>query len=377
MKKYRASWLKRHDCILFLGFVTFFGSLLMLDRQSDVQLHMRFLQEILRGERAFPPNFVYYFLVLILSFFQNNLQLFYISSTVILATAVTAKFILTKKFISNKIEHTKNTDTSKTVAILLSICLLFSFSIPWPQFNWYLGQIPPNVWHNPTTILLMPFAIGLYILSIEQLKQANNQRIKWIYFLVLLNVFIKPSFFFVYSVAYPFFLFCKFRFGPSFWKNVLPVFAGFAGMFLVYHFVYETQSGVKIVIHPLYVWRLYSHNIVGSLALSLAFPLVYILLYWPSLFKDRAFQFALTLFLGGILIFSLFSEMGRESEGNFFWQCVVTMYILLMTLIADLANKLCTQKIDWKIVLACALLVTHAIAGCIYLMRFYIIGAYF
>lgn len=377
MKKKDVAWLNWYNGLLFSASATLFGSLLILDRQTDVQLHMRFLQEFIWGERAFPPNFVYYCLVLVLSFFQNNLQVFYIASTLILATSVTAKFILTKQFISNQMTGDCKKTFTRVIPNCISVCLLFAFSIPWPQFHSYLGQIPSNVWHNPTTILLMPFALGLFLTSIKQLDQSKNERIKWVCYLVLLNIFIKPSFFFVFSVAYPIFLYCKFKFTISFWKNLIPIVAGILGVMTVYYFVYETQPKVKVGIHPLAVWNLYTRNIFGSLVLSLVFPATYLFLYWKTLFKERTIQFAIILFLGAILIFSLFSEEGRESEGNFFWQCIVTSYLLFMALSADLAKRLCEEKIDWKIILVCICLGTHALSGIAYLIRFFILGTYF
>jgi len=49
---------------------------------------------------------------------------------------------------------------------MVSFTLLFVFSLPSVQVFtnkfYYLGQFTPNVWHNSTTIFLMPFALLLF-----------------------------------------------------------------------------------------------------------------------------------------------------------------------------------------------------------------------
>jgi hypothetical protein len=355
---------------VFLFCAAVFGSVLAFDVETDVQLHMRFLHEIINGERAMAPNFMYYSLVYVLSLFQDNLLAFYCASTVVLAVATAAKFAITRHHIE------KIAGKDERLSVILAVCLLFAFSLPWPGFNRYVGQIPSNVWHNPTTTLLMPFALLLFFASYNQIVNAEASRIKIILALVILNVVAKPSFFFVFSVAYPFFLLLKFRLTKTFWVNLLPIVAGFIALYLSYYFIYETQEQIKVVVDILKVWRIYSPNIPASLALSAAFPAAYIVLYWRDSIKDVQIQYAALLYAGSLMVFSLFAEKGREGHGNFMWQCIVTSYIIFAVLAANFGRKLAEGKRSYKEWIAGTLFALHVVSGVLYLGKFFIFKHY-
>lgn len=66
---------------------------------------------------------------------------------------------------------------SKTIAPLTcALLLLGPMYLPWYNPNIYLGQGTPNVWHNPTTICVRPFALATFLLIINILKKGEEQK---------------------------------------------------------------------------------------------------------------------------------------------------------------------------------------------------------
>ena len=88
---------------------------------------------------------------------------------------------------------------------IIGISLVFVYVMPLISLNqcWYYGYFVPNIWHNSTLIFLFPFSILLYqkTLDVMNAKNVCFHDIVIISILVAVNVFIKPSFFFILSVA--------------------------------------------------------------------------------------------------------------------------------------------------------------------------------
>lgn len=71
---------------------------------------------------------------------------------------------------------------------------LIAVAFSLPGVNTYLGQIPPHVWHNSTTMLLMPFAVALFWTSLSFLRSGESPYLWWSLPLIALNIAAKPSF---------------------------------------------------------------------------------------------------------------------------------------------------------------------------------------
>jgi len=137
-----------YGLMLSTVFIIFF-TIMVKNFDSDFNAHIRFAQEFLKG-KGLPPNFLYYFLVVLIAGFKNNLLNLQIASSVLLSFAIMAKFFITKSYYKENIKSIQ----SEAVFISLSVAALLSFAIPsidlFYQKSFYLGTFPPNVWHNST-----------------------------------------------------------------------------------------------------------------------------------------------------------------------------------------------------------------------------------
>jgi len=371
------------EFIVFFSSLLFFGVILFFGINTDIQAHAGFVQQITNGSLLPPANFIYYLTIYIVALLNTDTFSLYISSTIVLSLSVTAKFTVTRLF---AIKHYRNilkdNTASDAIIIIASVLLLVVFSLP--TNNFYLGQIPPNVWHNSTTIFLMPFALLLFWLSYNQLVQPTTNRTFIIIILCVLNVLIKPSFFFVFSLSYPLMLAGRFGFTRYLWLNLLPVIIGSITTVVVYYLIYKLSFGnihsveAGIAIKPLSVWSYYSSNIALSLVFSLVFPIAYIGFYWKDLRKNVLLQYAVIMYLIAISLFALLSETGpREFHGNFFWQSVICSYILFLVITVLFAEKVKTLGMkDWKNIIILVAFMSHVIAGFLYLVKLLYIGSY-
>jgi hypothetical protein len=206
---------------------------------ADLILHARGALEMLNGHRLFSSNFLMYFMANLLSLFSGSFVLIQIALVLLISLSNTAKYVLVKEVFGGF--------CTRNQARIASLALLFVYIIPVLYFlkvfgvflntnTMYLGYSVPNVWHNSTILCMMPFAILAYLLSVKQFDEGfDKQRNSLISLFVVIGVLIKPSFFFVYAVAYPILAWSKYRFRKEFFYSLIPVLLG--GLCVVYEFV--------------------------------------------------------------------------------------------------------------------------------------------
>jgi len=371
------NYLTRSEVVVFFVSLLIFGGILGLRVRTDIQNHAQFVKDVADGSLSPPANFLYYLVIYFFAAFTTNMHLLYGSSLLVLTLSVTAKFSITRVMSTQYYKSVRSFNAAVEALIYLACgLLLFAFSLPNGK-TFYLGQIPPNVWHNSTTIFVMPFALGLFWLSFEQLVRPTTSRVVAIAVLCVANVLIKPSYFFVFVLSYPLMLLKQFGLGRELWRNLVPVVIGSVTTCVLYYLIYKLSYGniqggeAGIAIRPLSVWSHFSSNILLSLILSLVFPLVYLGLYWTDLIKNMILQYAVLSYSIAVTLYSLLSETGpRELHGNFFWQCVICSYLLFAV-----TTALSVEKIElfgwhyWKNRLVILAFLSHVVAGAIYLAR--------
>jgi len=328
-----------------------------------------------------PANFLYYFIVWTLAFFNTNIHALSVSSIIVLSASVAAKVLVTRRIffdyfaISGK--HIAHPESLSIAALLLA----FAFSLPGAgilQGRFYLGQLPPNVWHNSTAIFLMPFVLLLFWTSYKQLIEPQNKRIWLISLLNIVGILIKPNFFLVFGLVYPLFLITRMRLGVRFWLNVLPILVPGVLFLTIQYFFFFGDSGVKIALFSL--WSHYSPNIPLSLMASTLFPLTYVCLYWRKATKNLLFSYSFMLSIASVIIFSVFSETGsREFHGNFGWQFIICNYILFaVTLLLAIERnpEIRWRKMATKDRAIFSVFLAHVIYGLFYLGKMLILRDY-
>jgi hypothetical protein len=192
----------------------------------------------------------------------------------------------------------------------------------------------------------------------------------------IFTIFIKPSYFFVFAVAFP--VYYLFHYGINMkliYIGLVSVLAAGA-LLIIYRYVFTgTESSVTIA--PLKSWMFWSSNIPLSLLSSILFPLLFIVFY-PEILKDnKLLHYGWINFLAAVIIYSLLAETGeREIHGNFSWQNIIANFILFLTTWVAyypvLSEKPALQLKD-KVLLLCY--TAHFITGLLFLAKLPIFGA--
>lgn len=377
--------------IIFLfAAIYYYALLFVFDVKTDIQSHILVVSDIVEG-RDFPPNFLYFIAVYVAALFQNNYQSLLYGSLIVLALTIAYKFFVTVRIFEEQInpgDESLNKNRSLLIANAAGFCLITAFCIYLPKEMGltkyiYLGQLPPNVWHNSTTIALMPFAVLLYWRSYQLLEKFELKTLIWIVGLIFLNNLIKPSFFLCFAAVFPLVALIRFKLNKEFFLCLLPVIIGFVLIIAEYVAIYRLgsygQEGKSsIAIEPFVWWRIYTENIFISFLISTAFPLAYLVFFFKRVKSQPLLYYAYLLFFAATLILILFVEKGhRETDGNFLWQAIISNYILFFAVLTDFVkNILKKNEFNLKDKIIAAVFALHVASGWLYLVKTLLRGNY-
>lgn len=345
----------------------------IIQNQVDIPHHLDFITRWHEGDPEAKLYSLYFHAINLLSFYSFDRTWMEVAAVILLGSMVIFKFIITDRMI---IKHTYPTQESSgnyrflihasVLAMFLCLCqnLIYQFSA-----TMALGYIPVNTWHNSTTITLMPVALLLFFKSYDFILSKQDSFFSKdalvLMLLTLLSVLIKPSFFFVFVIAFPLFYFLNNNFSKPLMSVIVICAAGMAGMMVIRQYVY-TGSDSQVVIRPFEAWQTWSHNIPLSLMASIAFPLVVFLMYSRKVIHDKMLQYAWLSFFTGLIIYILLNETGvRAIHGNFSWQTIVCNFILFLSSIIFLLK----QKTDLKLKIALTAFGLHVATGIIFITK--------
>lgn len=373
---------------IFALMVSIFAYIMFVIKwNSDLPAHAHIAQQMLEEHRLFSTNFLMYFLINLLTFFTGAKYPMRAVLVLLLAAANTAKYAIVREAFCEW--------TSSKTAILASFSMLFVYIIPLMYFlkplgiflsadNMYLGYYVPNVWHNSTILCMMPFAIACYLLSVKQFKQYTDRRNKYISLFLVLSVLVKPSFFFVYVIAYPIIMLSQYGLSKTFSKSLLPLLAG--GICLVYEYVTIYYSGVNdgssvvIDIAQLFTLDFWQSRIL-YLVVSLSLPLLFLCLYGRTIVRDPEFWFVLIMLVCGLGIMWCCRETGpRATHGNFGWQTIATMWFVYFYMLKTVINSEASPSLQWGGYSQKAILIIfglHVIMGFVYLGKFLVTKSFY
>lgn len=375
------------SCVLFYFIIDILS--------TDIEEHVKQIQKINMNSATYPPNLLFYFLVNLVSGFSNNIHVLLGSSVLVLSTAMALKYSVSKYIISDYFSIFKISIHPSTLSF---VCVSLLFIFPFPDFyfgidKWYITKIPPNVWHNSTTIMVFPFAILLfwkqYKFMVNPLGKDIKKNLFILSILVLLNVLIKPSFLFVFIPVTGFFVLL------TNWNNglktmIIKAFPALIAVFFVgitYFLIYKFQAGsfqtgksqVKFdepfafysLIMPLWFFPI-------SIILSYIFPLLTYFLF-IDFRKDKLTKYLVGMILLGWFISVFVYESGpRKNHGNFIWQNVITTYLFYLIAVAFILKKHITYSentLIYKVLQT--ILSLSVVSGILYLIKTFITKNYF
>lgn len=370
--------------LIFVASLGVFYGIWATGTETDIQLHTNSLREILLGKLNWPPNFLLYLTVASLSGFSTNLTVLMWAMILVLALSVTGKFLVTRLIVTEGVallargRDIRLPGGASGVAAMLTVVYLLPGVAYITAWRLYMFRIVPTVWHNSSLIAVFPFALLLFWEQFKAIELAPQpRRLGRLIGLVLLNILIKPSFFFVYAVATPLLTLWRER-KPNgvFWMRLVPVVVGLGAVVLQAVLIYAFDYGSSdkepsgLVVSPFQVGRwLTMPGTRFDLLFTFCLPLAALVLFWRTL-ALRRLAYPILLFAVGFAIFTSIGETGpRAQHGNFSWQNIITVYVLL--LITTLAVAVTPDEPDsnWRRQAYWGLLGLHALSGVWYVIR--------
>lgn len=368
-----------------LGIIAFgIFSVIMWQKQPDLYDHVVLSQRLLNGDLHY-ANFLYYLVVAGFGFFSKNLHILQFSGVLVLTLCVLAKYHLAFRYVKDGLANGAGgspwAHTNYLPLWVLGLCLAINFPVNLSA-TWYLGQFSPNLWHNSTTIFLMPFALLLFFEALHYVENPEWSVVWRMSLWVVLGALIKPSFLFAFVPVFPLVVLWKYKFGVPFFKALIPLVFSFLGIAWVwiYNFITNTYNeGGGIEVAPFKVWSNWSENIPLSTLASLAFPLAVVLAEPSSLKRRLDLRFAWWMMAPALLVYILFAEKGSNwivVASNFSWQLIVCNFILFMVSLKAVFQM--DQETKWfgypRRTLLLGLFLLHVLFGVLYLVKIPIFG---
>jgi len=333
-------WLFLYNPILLglslLAYLVFF-TILFTQENNDFLAHIKFAQIALRNQQ-YQPHFLYHILLNTLTFFSGRTAFLKIASIVLTTLAVYLKLLLSLMLID--LLSTKNQSTLAPGIKILLVVVLFFIS---PIINWwqypriYLGQFSPNVWHNPTIIMLIPFVLGI-MLCVEKEGKYQLENVWKGALLLVLSVFMKPNFALIFL---PTIIILSFLPKAIFRNHFIYGIPAALCLGWQFFYTYGTQTDPHqsgLIFSPLKVWLYHCPNPLGSLLVSFAFPVTFAVCFGKKIIHHRLFHWAWLLTIIAMVQFLFLAEQGeRMYHANFYWGIVPCLYLLFLASLVDFA----------------------------------------
>jgi len=238
-------------------------------------------------------------------------------------------YILVYLFIKHKLHSKFNTATLVSLSIITII--IGPLCIPWYNHVIFFGQGSPNTWHNVTLWTVKPFALLSVWFILDGLNQKNKNLLFWGILFTLISIFAKPSFIIMFLPAL-----LIYAFALKIYKDrTFIITYGILGLLSIAILLYQythtfNQEEGKIIIDFLGVWSLSSPNILISIFLALAFPLLFTILK-TDILNDRYILISWIMIFISIVYYATFAQSGRfYSHGNFGWSYIIAMSLLYL-----------------------------------------------
>ena len=261
----------------------------------------------------------------------------------------------------------KELNIKREVVPFWAVCLMFVGPLYIPRFNevYHPGAGTGNIWHNPTNIMVKPFAILIFCVIariINTERQIKRSEILFLAISLFLSVLAKPSFLqgFIPGLGLYMVLTLLRNFSAERLKKYLLMAGTFipSVLIILYQFyisLYGQERGTKMISEMTETervaaqtgeivgngyqqgigleWgRTYSHwtpNLYISFLLAIAFPLFVFLFNHRRMLKDRIVQLALCFETAAWLEGAIIYQKGPgEHQGNFWWASYLSLYII-------------------------------------------------
>ena len=267
-----------------------------------------------------------------------------------------------------------------------------------PMFNKepYLGQGTPNIWHNPTSIAVKPFALFAFVLFSDMVMESRKSDFEKniplgkaiaAAILLILTCLAKPCFVQVfYPAIFTLMVLWLIMYKGKNFKTALQLFLvclpSLIVMIMQLVIAFYTSGGESegIAIMPFVVAGARTPSILISTILLLAFPVVMLVL--AAIRKSLNWGDALGWFmvLWGLIWRLFLVEKGeRLYHGNFSWGYMLAVFLGFYTAVKNylklyFSDQMTGNKRGFGFILATFVLALHFISGLYYVFYIGVLG---
>jgi hypothetical protein len=355
---------------------------------TDIQFHVRLLHRASTGPGAVPANFGFYAVVHLLSGLACEPGRLLNAAIVVVGLAwgglvVASAYGGVALLQLPMHEGAGVAARRKAIALVAAVGSCLLFPLPPSPAGWYLGLLPPNVYHNSTIISAMPFSVLAFAVGCRRLAgsslSARRDDLALAGLLVVGAVF-KPGFAFAFVPAY------AGLFGLQHWRQgrqlgrlalvLLPVVLLVAGQLRwTSQHPQDILNGASVlaVAFPAgwhtFVPDFSAARVLACAASSFLVPVAAYALR-PDWLRRPAHRLALLSLLAGLLLFLVVCETGpRARHGNFVWQVVAASHVLHWLILVEALAWVPASGQQRRRMLLLGLLALEVLCGVLYLMH--------
>lgn len=352
-----------------------------LPYSTDISDHLLIIKNINESKYPVPGHFLYFFIVSLISGFSTHHHVLIFVSVIVLALLVTLKK-LAAEYVMRSLSSESNKKINRWIVYTstLSVFMILlptkpPFTLPWPPISWL----------NSTTIFVFPLCIILFYVSYQYLIKSERKHLIYIILLSFLILISKPSYLFVFIVAFPMMkLLIEKKINRSFFVTLLVSLFIIFLVWIQYIYIYNyqihqantTYSDVQLIISPFSAWHRISSNIPLSFIAWFGFPIISSILLNKILFREKIYLYALINFFIALVIFILMEEVHKQNQHpfgsvNFIWQLIISLYILIISIVAVFIKNISNNQSVYTIknLIIILIFLYYCIGGVLYLYQ--------
>jgi hypothetical protein len=343
-----AHYIVRVGAPLLLAVVVYSGFIILIERLAkpwgwlwaDYLAHAATARDWWLGHGLATPHFLFEALIIVC---HKVLPAMTVSSTAFMAGGICAAVaaLATYAFWIGQLPAENDRDCWLWVLWSLGLQVVGPITLAtiWMK-NFYWGYIyPASTFHNPTIVLLKPFALVSFALTLAALERSMTGRPGWKLVLalsaaVILSALAKPNWLLCFLPGLVVTVLFDSRLQgrrPAWCVAGAAILSGFCVLAWQYALLYGQSEGDRIVFTPEKWLSTYGWLAPAKLILSITFPAAVLLLFWSDLRKSLLLRLAWSTFGASLLIAYGFSETGqRAGDDNLGWSAQIALFVLFV-----------------------------------------------
>lgn len=294
---------------------------------------------------------------------------------------VTAYYFIRKAVISENSSLKKELSAAAVTVALFLVTMLFDPRKIMSAV--YIGSESPNVFHNATSVAAKPFAVAVFFIYCNMLRERENGIKLWEALALAGTLFLcdmaKPSYPLVFLSAAGLaeaYRLIKYKFKNIKEAAILLLCVLPTVLYMLYQNSIEFgEEAGKICFGFGTVWKAYSENIPLALLKGIAFPIAVLAFNYKELKNSFLYRFSWFQYAVGFAEYYFLYEDGtRMYHGNFGWGYQYGMFFLFMTSAITLLNS---KDSKWKKLIQWIVFAMHLVCGLLYFRKLLLGGKYY